>query len=136
MNGLANFLDTKYFYFKAPLRMLKAAKEKALIFKSQIIHMQNNDTKLIDSIEFIDSKIRIIDARINFLENKGWNGLLDLQRLTATKRASLLTKNSKCQQATKLFLGNSKLISTVDEFEINTDSYKIATDFCVKEVAK
>ncbi|RYZ57268.1 MAG: hypothetical protein EOP07_10390 [Proteobacteria bacterium] len=131
-NGPGESLHSRYFYHTVPLELLKLERARALVFKEQIAAATKGDASAIEANKIIDSKINILESNISFITAKGWKGLLDLQKTSATKRAEMLPGNSRCQSLTLTFLEKAEDVDDLSAFDSLSDLYKQSVDTCVK----
>lgn len=137
VNGIARDLHTKYYFYSEPLRLLKTQKEHALkvveSIKNNPVYTEINGGL---GIKTINDNVALLDRNISFIETKGWNGLLDLQKISAQKRADLLPNNQSCQDANKKFQQGAKSVVDVDSFDSQSFVYKLSVEACKNRTAK
>jgi hypothetical protein len=133
VNGIANNLHTKYYYYSEPLKIIRSQKEIALRFKDEIKSnkLYEKETGSI-ALKTIDDKISILDSSAAYIESKGWSGLLAIQKASARKRAELLPGNSKCQAAASAFLGGAEKVTDVSSYDQNSPLFKTVLEACQK----
>ncbi|MCX6128327.1 MAG: hypothetical protein NTX25_04595, partial [Proteobacteria bacterium] len=136
INGLADNLHTRFYMYSEPLRILRSEKVIAIGYKERITkHPLFTPGAAADAaIKSIDEKIALIDGAISFIESRGWQGLLSLQKASAAKRASLLPGNKDCTDSVKLFMEGTATIKDVSSFDENSVLYRKSVAACRKKV--
>ncbi len=136
-NGFAGRLHTLYYYYSEPLRILRVERERAIQFKDLIRSnpLFRQETGAV-ALKSMDDKIQLLDKEIVWIEGKGWKGLLEIQKLSANKRAELLPDNARCQQAVKVFSENAQGVDSLGAFDLNSPRYKLVVDTCTKAVTE
>lgn len=134
-NGLANRLHTNYLMYLKPLELLGKEMGRAEAFKKRIEGIAGLKQSIKDeAILSLNDKEKAIQAEIDFIKGRGWQGQLNRQKLLAKRRIALIpVTNKACHDVTTVFLNLANAATTFAAYEAVESKYVEHVNLCAKE---